>query len=487
MINLSPEARLSIILPNTNKALSEAIKNATPEQLETLKEGKDVKSLLTSVFQDKTTASKSDQTLLDLLKNSTAFKNMGSFGDTLRSLIQELKTSPETAIKTTVFDNFLKNVASIDPQTLKSQIASSGVFMESKIAAALQKMPDLIQTLEQLKTTLSKNPGSEAKVLQSKITALLDDPNLSKASLHPQSAAQLSETLKKVTDILQTLISKNDPLYSKEVAVFGQKLEQTTAISEIKTTLSQLYGVLLSSKTPDTDSLLDSIEKLLKNLTDSSKEEIKTFTQQLRNAQEGDTAKELTSLIAKLGEFTNPKELVTETFLKESMADDLKSNLLSLHEELSKSDDPTNHKLLEQADKLLTQIDYHQLVSHLGSSSSIYFPFAWDQLQEGSLSFKKTKDKKFYCDIHLKLKEFGELDLMMALYDENQLEIQAHTEKTELKTLIHENIGELRSLLIKSGLTPRSIRIFDATETKTPLNETYISSEGSDMGFEVKV
>lgn len=129
MINLSPEARLSIILPNTNKALSEAIKNATPEQLETLKEGKDIKSLLTSVFQDKTTASKSDQTLLDLLKNSTAFKSMGNFGDNLQSLVQELKTAPQTAVKTAFFENFLKNITSIDPQNLKSQIASSGVFM----------------------------------------------------------------------------------------------------------------------------------------------------------------------------------------------------------------------------------------------------------------------------------------------------------------------------------------------------------------------
>lgn len=348
-------------------------------------------------------------------------------------------------------------------------------------------MPDLIQTLEQLKTALSKNPLNEAKVLQSKITALLDDPILSKASLDPQSAVQLSEGLKKITDILQTIISKNDPLYSKEVAVLGQKLELSATLQEIKSTLSQLYGVLLSSKTPDTDSILDSIEKLLKNLTETSKEDIKPFTQQLLNAQEKDTSKEISSLITKLGEFTNPKELLTETFLKESMADDLKSNLLTLHEELSKSDGPTNQKLLEQTDKLLTQIDYHQLVSHLGSSNSIYFPFVWDQLQEGSLSFKKMKDKKFYCDIHLKLKEFGELDLMMALYDENQLEIQVHTEKSELKTLIHDNIGELRSLLIKSGLTPRSIRVFDASETKTTLNETYISSDGSDLGFEVKV
>lgn len=487
MITITPEARMSIILPNTNRALGEAVKNATPEQLETLKEGKDIKSLLTSVFQDKTTASKSDQVLLDLLKNSTAFKTMGSFSDTLQSLVNDLKTSSELTPKTALLENFIKNVTLLDANNLKSQIASSGVFMESKFAAALQKLPDLTQNLEQLKTALSKMPHNEAKTIHAQISTLLDTPNLGKASQNLDTATQLSEGIKRISEPLQKLLSKSDPLYSNEVAALAQKLDQSSVIQELKTTLSQIYGSLLSSNAPDTNALLDSIEKLLKNLGNSPSEDLKAFTHQLQSAIEGDTSKELSSLLSKLNAFTNPKELVTETFLQESMANDVKSALLTLKEELTLSNDPSSSKLLEQTEKLLTQIDYHQLLSHLSSSNSIYFPFVWDQLQEGSLAFKKTADKKFYCEINLVLKEYGELDLMMGLYDENQLEIQAHTEKSELKALIHEHIADLRAMLIKSGLTPRSIRIFERNESKTPLNESYASSEGSDLGFEVKV
>lgn len=488
MINLSPEARLSILLPNTNKVLSEVLKNATPAQLETLKEGKDIKSLLTSIFQDKTTASKSDQLLLDLLKNSTPFKNMGSFSDNLQTLLKELKSSPEMAQKTAVLENFLKNVTIIDPNNLKSQIASSGVFMESKFVAALQKLPELTQNLEQLKTTLSKMTQSEAKSIHAQIVSLLENPNLKNTSQTLENASQLTEGLKKIIEALPKLLSKSDPLYSNEVAALAQKLDQSTVIQEIKTTLSQIYGSLLSSSAPDTNTLLDSIEKLLKNLGNSPSEDIKAFTHQLQNAiNEGDGSKEISSALSKLHEFTNPKALVTEIFLQESMANDMKSTLLALKNELILSNDPASSKLLEQTEKLLTQIDYHQLLSHLGSSNSIYFPFVWDQLQEGSLSFKKTSDKKFYCEINLLLKEYGEVNLMMALYEGNQIEIQAHTEKVELKTLIQENIAELRSLLIKSGLTPRSIRIFETNEIKTPRNDTYSNPEGSDMGFEVKV
>ncbi|DAB37713.1 MAG: hypothetical protein A2023_04340 [Sulfuricurvum sp. GWF2_44_89] len=488
MIHLSPEARLSIILPNTNKAFSEALKNATPEQLETLKEAKDIKSLLTSVFQDKTTASKSDHVLLDLLKNSTAFKTMGSFSDTLQSLVNDVKTSSELTSKTALLENFLKNVVTLDANTLKSQIASSGVFMESKFVAALQKLPDLIQNLEQLKTALSKMPQNEAKSIHAHISALLDTPNFSKASQNLDTATQLSEGIKRISESLQKLLSKSDPLYSNEVAILVQKLDQSSVIQELKTTLSQIYGSLLSSNAPDTNALLDSIEKLLKNMGNTPSEDLKAFTHQLQSAiTQGDTSKELSSLLSKLNAFTNPKELVTETFLQESMANDVKSALLTLKGDLTLSNDPASSKLLEQTEKLLTQIDYHQLLSHLSSSNSIYFPFVWDQLQEGSLAFKKTADKKFYCEINLVLKEYGELDLMMGLYDENQLEIQAHTEKPELKALIHEHIADLRTMLIKSGLTPRSIRIFERNESKTPLNESYASSEGSDLGFEVKV
>ena len=489
MINITPEARLNIILTNTNKALSEAVKHATPEQLETLKEGKDIKSLLTSVFQDKATASKSDQTLLDLLKNSTVFKNMGSFSDDLKSLLSEFKNSPDLAPKTAVLEKFYKNITTVDPQSLKSQIADSGIFMESKFAAALQKLPDLTQILEALKTALSKVPLNEAKTLQTHITALLGSTALAQASENHESAILLSDTIKKITDTLQNFLSKNDPLYSKEVASLTQKLEQLNVVQEIKTTLSQIYSALLSSNTPDTNPLLDSIENLLKNLNTSTDEDLKAFTLQLKNAidEGGNTTQELTRMITKLGEFTNPKELVLETFLKESLSNDLKSNLLALSEELQQSADPTASKVLEQVDKLLMQIDYHQLISHLSSSNSIYFPFAWDQLEEGSLAFKKTPDKKFYCEINLKLKEYGELDLLMALYEGNQIEIQAHTEKGELKTLIHENLTTLRSQLIDAGLTPRSLRILERKEIQTSLNDLYCSSEGSDLGFEVTV
>lgn len=482
MINLNTETRLNIVHTGMNKALGEAIKNATPEQLESLREGKDIKSLLTSLLNDKLTSAKSDTIIIDILKNTPAFHTMGNFSETLATLLAELKTSPNLKGKSSVLENYFKNITTIDPQSLKHQIKESGVFMESKLAQAIQKIPDLIQTLEQLRALLSQSTVPESKTLQEKITILLQNPHLSSASQQSQSAAVVSETLKDIRSSINTLLSKTDPLFSKEAAIWIGQLEQHI---EIKPSLSGLYGILLRSNISEADTFLDTIEKLLKNSSPAS-EELTLFTETLkRTVHAGDISKEAHKILIQLGEYTHPDEFLIETALKTSMQKDLKSYLLSLSEELKTATDPSAQKLLEHVDQLLMQIDYHQLTSYLNSSNSIYFPFAWDLLEEGTLAFKKKPDKKFYCQIVLRLKEYGELDLMMGLYEDNQLEMRIHTQKEELKSLIHEHLGELRSALIASGVHLRSIRVLHINEKNT--YQPYENDPESDPGFEVTV
>jgi hypothetical protein len=303
-------AKLSILLPNTNKALFDALKQASPEQLSQLKEGKDIKSVLASLFHAKIDHTKSDTLLLDLLKNSAVFKNIGNFTQDLKSLLTTLKSDPALTPKIEKIEQFLQPIATVDTPTFKEKINNSGVFMESKIAALLEKA--------------------------------------------------------------------------------------------------------------DFD---------------------------------------------------------------ESLHHDLKAQLLSLSEEIK--DSP---KIQEQIDQLTTQIDYQQLLSHLTNSTSLYLPFEWDQLKQGSLSIKKAKDNKSYCEINLTLKEYGEMSLMMGLYDENQLEMHIQTEKKDLKSLIQAHLGKLRELLVEAGITLRSIRIYDANEKIIPKTNVYTSDEANyASGFEERV
>lgn len=497
MISSATEARLSILLPNTNKALAQAIANATPEQLVQLKEGKDIKSLLMSVFHDKITESKSDQALLDILKNGAVFKNMGNFSEDLKSLLSNLKNLPEFSQKASVAEGFLKDILSLDPQSLKHRISNSGIFMESKIAAAAQILPALKETLESLRTLVSRSSLPDAGTLQNKISSLIESPLLTHGALGKNNVQEIAAPLKQITDTLRSAIAKSDVLYSPQIARFAEQLEQFAAssasVQEMKTALSQLYSALLSSKESQTNPLLDSIESLLKNLSASPDPlaSVKEFSGQLRTAiSSGDVilSDEGKQLMNKLGEFALPEKLLVEDLLQESLGEDLKSHLMRLAEELQQSPDPKAAELLDPINKLLTQIDYHQLLSHLSTSSSIYLPFEWDLLEEGSMTFKKNKEKKFYCEINLTLKTFGKIDLMMALYEGNQLELQAHTEKPELKTLLEENLPLLRKALIDAELTPRRLRIIERKENPPAYHAPYEDdAAGPDLGFEVKV
>ena len=187
-------------------------------------------------------------------------------------------------------------------------------------------------------------------------------------------------------------------------------------------------------------------------------------------------------LESKLVDAQNQKEIDS------IISKDLKSLLLKTSQEVQNSSYPNKTELLAQMDKLSLQLDYYQLLSHLSDASSLYLPFSWDDLQEGQMQIKKAKDDKFYCDIELKLKEYGELNIRVVLYDKNQLNLQIHSDNGKFKELIQENISSLRSALIGLNITPREIRIMDmkkAQVKKSGYDDSF--STNLDMGFEVKV
>ena len=90
MISLSTETSLPLLFANNNKALAEAIKQATPAQLALLKESKDVRGLLTLLTTQTLESGKPDKILLEILKNNPSFKSMGNFPKDLK------KTDPNS-------------------------------------------------------------------------------------------------------------------------------------------------------------------------------------------------------------------------------------------------------------------------------------------------------------------------------------------------------------------------------------------------------
>jgi len=233
------------------------------------------------------------------------------------------------------------------------------------------------------------------------------------------------------------------------------------SLSNATTSIKNLLQLLQEDKNPT--QLEKTLQKFLFNIKDIHPKELQT---KLENSG--------VFLESKIKNMQNPKEL---------FSDDLKAVLLKTQDELNAVANPKNHETLKQIDKLILQIDYQQLLSHLSNSSSIYIPYAWDKLKDGNINIKKTKNDRYFCDIHLELQEYGEIDLRLAMFEKNQLSINIVTENVKLKKLLTQNIKLLKKQLSNAGIISKEIHFL---EKKSNLYERDFQDD-LEMGFEVKV
>ncbi len=371
-----------------------------------------------------------------------------------------------------------------------------------------------------MQTLVEKSSIYPVKALSKHIETMLSSQTLKNASnasltqVQPDDKKDLSQLVKgleKIVDTLKTNLKEGDITTTKSFNTLLEKLQHQMQpklltpkdfkLSSIQETMSQLVPMLNKSGLSEAKGLLDALVKLLQIAPNTPSQQMinSKMPQELHNAMQplkevmgkADSlfSKETGLLLNKLSSMANLQNLSSQNNIKEILANDLKSLLLNTSSELAKSSHPNQAEILKNLDKLALQIDYYQLMSHLSNSSSLYLPFSWDALEQGNINLKKGEEDKFYCDIELKLKEYGELSLRLVLYEKNQINIQIHSDNQEFKNIIKENISSLRSALIEAHITPREIRLLDATKKlptspyEAPSKEM---SEGINVGFEIK-
>lgn len=585
------------------------LKSATPAQLETIVQEKDLRSIVTGLLNDTVQNSKADKVVLDLLKNSPIFKNLGSVTGDLKELLALLpKAEGKVAPTHQALSTFLTKMEQMEPALLQRQINNSGIFLESKLAMQSDPKAEVKNVLTQLLGLLKQSDTVPAKKVMQNIKAILANEQMFiKGDSTP--AKPLSSALKNIVEELQKGVRNSDPVRSGAVEQLVEKLlpftqanaqnltattplssnrlqnlftqlkhelirgsvpgvkavlqqidqlaakvasmtpsplpqqefpkqlqrveVQLQALLQQNSTLSskpllevveQLKGVIQTITTKPDAMPFSTVEKLLNTIltqlpinqeaqmkpltslietilmnrpatfieqlvTQKLPQEIRTVIDQLSVLKhQGDAvySKEVSTLVEKLTPFMKAESLSSQTVMRENLSHDVKALLLQVGDEVQKAALPNTSDIMKQLDKLMMQIDYYQLMSHLSSSSALYMPFVWEELEEGSLVFKKGKDDNFYCEINLQLKEYGELNLMLVLYDENQINIRAYTEKPELKAKLIEQMPILRSALTGVDIMPRQIRIFEMKEDE---KSNGYGEQGSsmDLGFEVKV
>lgn len=388
-------------------------------------QAKQVNELIDKLLQNIKTQT---NTNTQITQNQTAINEFTNNLKTLTSSLQNLNNS----LNPTQTQN-LSNLAN----QLKSLI-NEGTLVESKIENSTN-LTDKTTNLAN-NTTLKDSINLQTKELLTQIkNDIIQNPNM----IQNKNILPMIDNLLK----MDNLFSKNDTI------------QNFLANSNSSGNLSTFTSNFASNLSPLLTTLKESLESLNPNNT------------HLQN--------HLTKLIDKVEHIIQDLTTTPNGKLDTKVSEDMKTILLQMQDELASKTDPKSLEVAKQVDRLLTQIDLHQLTSLVSNSNYVYLPFFWEMLEDGSIEMKQKDEEKFFCQINLTLKDFGKVDLMLGLYDKNKLDLTIYAQREHFKTAIRENMQQLKIALNSVELIPVNVKLLDMKEDNKESSkptQTYINN-----------
>ena len=495
-----------------------------------------VGKLVARVLDDLKSASslsKAEQ-ILSQAKDTKIAPNLASeLSDLAKSLEVEAaqNESPEIKSLALKLKEFLKPIADLKAGSLNDQIKNSGVMLEANLKDALtpEKLPSSIQKLlSDIKNLSNQNLLSQILTLNDesldnqnsfmKLTSMLEKASGDAKNLLDNSSIK---TLLKDVDKLDNVAKFLDKNFSKEQsadAVKSQIGKMENFISNLSEKVANLASEKLnqsaafSSNHKELKAILENLKNDLKMLNNIGDEAglVKAFNEVSDVSKEGSLQDKLQSAARRLAHslsLADPEASTAKSDLAESKAllkqlklatndinnittksqseiskvlnQDVKSTLLNISE---KSQNP---QTVNAANKMISQIEMHQMVSSLQGGIQTYMPYIWDGVEGGNVAFKQGKKDKFYAQIDLNFKKFGQINVMVGLVDKRYIDLSVATQTNEFKELILGNSSELKQAISKLGLIVSNFNI--KTLPKVKLNDRFKNFGGLDVGFDKKI
>jgi len=524
---VSNNGLLNILLPNDNKVLKDVLKQADTKSLEQMLKNNStsVNDVLKELFNNIKDGTKSNTTIENILKNSNIFKDLGNVSSNLSNLLENISTDENLQKFKPLIENFLKNIKDLDANSLKEQLKNSGVFLESKLSLTPNtKLENILTQIQNLTKDINTPQAKQVNELLNKILQTVQNPNI-------QNQTELTNNLKSLTTSLQNL---NNSLTSNQTqnlsnlttqlnslvnnaVLVESKIENNPLLQNIQTNqlkdnnnpqikelmnlqtkelLTQIKNDIVQSPILQNKNILPMIDNLLKmpdlfikaeNLQNMiSSNNLSTFSNnfasnltpllttlkenlQSLNPNNSNLQNHLSKLVDKVEHLI--QDMINNPKNETKINDDMKSVLLQMQDELASKSDPKSADLAKQIDKLLTQIDFHQLTSLTSNSNYVYLPFFWEMLEDGTIEMKKNDEDKFYCQINLTLKDFGKVDLMLGLYDKNKLDLTIYAQREHFKIALKDNLQKLKIALNSVDLIPVNIKLLDMQDEEKQENK----------------
>ncbi len=495
-----------------------------------------VGKLVARVLDDLKSASslsKAEQ-ILSQAKDTKIAPNLASeLSDLAKSLETEAaqNESPEIKSLALKLKEFLKPIADLKAGSLNDQIKNSGVMLEANLKDALtpEKLPSSIQKLlSDIKNLSNQNLLSQILTLNDesldnqnsfmKLTSMLEKASSDAKNILDNSSIK---TLLKDVDKLDNVAKFLDKNFSKEQsadAVKNQTSKMENFISNLSEKVANLaseklnQSVAFSSNHKELKAILESLKNDLKMLNNIGDEAglVKAFNEVSDVSKEGSLQDKLQSAARRLAHslsLADPEASTAKSDLTESKAllkqlklatsdinnittksqseiskvlnQDVKSTLLNISEKSQ------NAQTVNAANKMISQIEMHQMVSSLQGGIQTYMPYIWDGVEGGNVAFKQGKKDKFYAQIDLNFKKFGQINVMVGLVDKRYIDLSVATQTNEFKELILGNSSELKQAISKLGLIVSNFNI--KTLPKVKLNDRFKNFGGLDVGFDKKI
>ena len=193
-------------------------------------------------------------------------------------------------------------------------------------------------------------------------------------------------------------------------------------------------------------------------------------------------SKSLQRYIEKSGIFLESKLANIAKNSKEQILNDTKAIFLQLKDEIMTKSEQFPKDTLVKIDKVLTNINYYQLLSLSSAANILYLPLMWESLDEGQISIKKLKKKRYFCEINLKLKEYGQTDLLIMLFEDVNINISIFVQNQSFLARIRENLQILKQSINSVGLSVSNLYLYDSVKNKNIKKETKKYSNNQQIG-----
>lgn len=410
-----------------------------------------------------------------LAKASNALENAAKYLDklsnlgknlspkTVSKLLSRIESSIQNAQKSA--NNYNLNSATLkDARAIREQINASANELQNALNLLKNKDSNFKAFLTRydpnnkqnatLKETISKQNEPKANHIRINIQTSNTGSTPHSSSLNANPAQNSS-------------LSQNGSFSQNATLTQEQNSFKNINLSQFKeATSSEVNTPNLQGKITELARTLTSLKNTLSPELASAKSALEEINSLARSAKSA--AKSISAI----------KPNNAEQALKE-LQSDMKSVLLNLKE--STQNQSSTQNIHAAAQRLLTQIEIHQLASFAQNSLQTYLPYHWDELNSSNLSFKRGNKDKFYARIELSFVKFGEIGIVLGLAENKFLDVSIQTGNDGFKELILSETKSLKRALNELGLVVNNF--FVASKGGKSAYEQF---EDIDLGYNIK-